>query len=225
VRGLADLLYPEFCLGCNQMVRGGLCNECLGGLARLGPPNCTRCGRPTVSVVSRCRDCRSRRLEFDLARQAVEFGPLVRVAIHRFKYLGVRSLGTALASLVVELANRSQHPADLITWIPAAQDRLRDTGLDHGRLLAQAVAGQLGIPAKATLIRVRQTEPQMRLPPAARRKNLVGAFMAGAPSPPQVMLVDDVFTTGATASEAGRALRAAGAERVTVLCAARAMSE
>lgn len=176
-------------------------------------------------MVSGCRDCRGRRLAFDLARQAVEFGPLVRVAIHRFKYMGLSSLGSALASLIVELVNPSERPADLITWVPASEDRLRETGFDHGKRLAELVARQLGLPARSTLIRVRPTEPQMRLPQAARRKNLVGAFMAPSPLPPEVMLIDDVFTTGATAGEAGRALKAAGAKRVTVLCAARAMSE
>jgi ComF family protein len=160
-----------------------------------------------------------------MARQAVEFGPLVRAAIHRFKYMGMSSLGNALASLIVELVDPSERPADLITWVPAADDRLRETGLDHGKLLAELVARQLGVLAQPTLKRVRATEPQMRLPQAARRRNLVGAFRASWPPPPDVMLIDDVFTTGATAGEAGRALKAAGVQRVTVFCAARAMSE
>jgi competence protein ComFC len=223
VRALADLLYPERCLGCLQSVRGGVCNECLRGLPRLGPPNCARCGRPTQSVVQQCRDCRGRRLGFDLARQAVEFGPLIRTAIHRFKYLGVSTLASGLTSLVLEIVTPSDLP-DLITWVPAAPERLREVGFDHGRTLAELVAERLSLPAAPTLVRVRKTEPQMRLPRAARRKNLKGAFLAPETVPREVMLIDDVYTTGATAGEAGRALKAGGAKKVTVLCAARAMS-
>jgi predicted amidophosphoribosyltransferase len=138
--------------------------------------------------------------------------------------MGGSSLASGLATLVVELVIPTSRPAEVITWVPAAEERLRETGLDHGRVLAELVADRLGVPAAPTLVRVRKTEPQMRLPRDARRRNLKGVFMAPAPLPSEVMLIDDVYTTGATASEAGRALKAGGARSVTVLCAARAMS-
>lgn len=131
-------------------------------------------------------------------------------------------MASGLASLVLDVAPPDR--PDLITWVPAAPERLREVGLDHGRTLAELVAERLGLPVAPTLVRVRRTEPQMRLPQGARRKNLRGAFLAPEAVPPEVMLIDDVYTTGATAGEAGRALKAGGAVKVTVLCAARAMS-
>jgi predicted amidophosphoribosyltransferase len=111
--------------------------------------------------------------------------------------------------------------ARAVTWVPPDVSRVRETGNDHGRVLAELVAGSLGRPAVPLLARVRHTAPQMRLDPAERRTNLAGAFRASLCPPAEVLVVDDVFTTGSTASEAARALKNAGARRVIVLSAAR----
>lgn len=218
--GVGDLLCPERCAGCDRMARGGLCRACLDRLPRLGPQLCTLCGRPSCRPVGRCRDCAGRELWFDLARQTVGFDPVVRRAIHRFKYSGCRSLGEPLAGLIAELLGHAENAA-AVTWVTPSPDRLRRTGTDHGRVLAELVAGRLGRPAVPMLGRVRRTQPQMKLDPAERRTNLSGAFRATLCPPSDVLLVDDVFTTGSTASEAARALKKAGAGRVVVLTAAR----
>jgi predicted amidophosphoribosyltransferase len=170
---------------------------------------------------------------FDRARQAVVFGQVVRSAIHRLKYRGERSLAEALGALVVELVRgpcgvelglSTGAPGSLVvTWVPTTPGRLRDRGCDHGRLLAECVARAQGWPAAPLLARVRDTPPQARLETHARRRNLDGAFAAAAVLPPAVVVVDDVYTTGATASEAARALKAGGAGRVVVLGLARAI--
>ncbi len=218
--GLGDLLCPERCAGCNRMARGGLCSSCLAGLPRLGPEVCELCGRPSLRPGARCRDCAGRDLHFDLARQAVQFEAVVRRAVHRFKYSGCRSLGRPLAGLIAEQLHWASG-ATAVTWVPPSPERVRSSGTDHGKVLAELVAGSLGRPAVPMLARVRKTAPQMKLDPAARRTNLAGAFRATLCPPAEVLVVDDVFTTGSTASEAGRALKAAGARRVIVLSAAR----
>lgn len=224
MRGLADLLYPESCAGCDRPARSGLCLDCLGRLTRLGPNVCRRCGRPAGGKVRSCMDCRNRDLPFDLARQAVAFGPVVRAAVHRFKYSGCESLGLPLAQLILEVARGMRPAADLVTWVAPGAGRLRRTGFDHGRRLAEQVAVQAGLPVHELLQRVRMTTPQMRLEPAARRTALRGAFRSAGCAGLHVMVVDDVYTTGSTAAEAARALRAAGATRVSVMCAARSFA-
>ncbi|MDQ4149862.1 MAG: ComF family protein [Actinomycetota bacterium] len=219
---LADLLYPERCLGCERLVRGGICADCLKRMPRLGSYLCSHCGRPTHAPVDECRDCRGRRFAFDAARQRVRFEPPLREAVHRFKYSGCASLGAVLGRLIIEAATFVELPA-MATWVPASRHRLRQTGVDHGRRLAEMVGATLAVPAAPLLVRVRETPPQSKLDPAKRRRNLRGAFAANPPVPESVGVIDDVFTTGATASEAARALKAAGAVHVTVLCAARAM--
>ena len=248
MRALADLLYPELCTSCGRRAEGGLCPGCTGRLRRLGLFVCRCCGAPPRSAgtdaagTTWCTDCRGLPTAFDHARQAVEFGPVVRAAIHRLKYRSERSLAGALGGLVVELvlgpagrelglvAGGGTPPAGLpaggppvATWVPTTARRLRERGCDHGRLLAEEVARALGWPAVALLGRVRDTPAQAKLETLARRRNLEGAFAATVPPPAHVVVVDDVFTTGATASEAARALKAAGAGRVVALGVARAL--
>lgn len=218
--GLGDLICPERCAGCDRMARGGLCRDCIAGLPRIGPGVCDLCGRPCSRPAARCRDCRDRDLLFDLARQAVGFSPVVRKAVHLFKYSGCRSLAGPLAGLITEQLHHAKG-AEAVTWVTPGADRVRQTGTDHGRVLAELVAGALEKPALPLVSRVRRTLPQMQLDPDARRANLSGAFRARLCPPDEVLVVDDVFTTGSTASEVARALKSAGARRVVVLSVAR----
>lgn len=186
---------------------------------------CARCGRPSEYGVFRCPDCYGRAVAFDCARQAVRYSPTVRTLIHRFKYLGSRSSTVALAQLVAQLVPDLRTTSDVVTWVTPGPDRVRRSGLDHGRRLATLAATEVDLPVAPLLRRVRRTRPQMKLPPDERRKALRGAFEAEACTGLDVVVVDDVFTTGSTASEAGRALKAAGAGSVTVLCAARSYAD
>lgn len=199
-----------------------MCERCLAGIPRIGPNGCRHCGRPGSRPVRSCADCRGSGLLFDEARQAVAFAPVVRTAIHRFKYSGCRSLAEPLAGLIGELLDRCERCPGAVTWVTPRPESLRRTGTDHGRILAEAVGEAAGCPAVPMVERVRPTLPQMRLDPALRRTNLAGAFRATLCPPAEVLLVDDVFTTGSTASEVARALKAAGPCRVRVVSVARA---
>ena len=109
-----------------------------------------------------------------------------------------------------------------VVAVPLSASRLRERGFDQARVLATALASGLALPLLPALTRVRATEAQSRLDQAARRRNLSEAFRARGPAPPrQVVLVDDVITTGATVDAAARALQAAGARRVLVVAVAR----
>lgn len=219
--GLADLLFPSSCVGCGRLVRAGLCGECLDAVPRLGPCTCSFCGAPVQHPVSRCADCRGRGHRFDSARQSVEFSSTVRKAIHNFKYCGERCLAGPLAGFMSELVE-PQFDGTL-TWVPAPLDRIRSKGFDHAEVLARSLGKLIQKSAGPTLRRVRRTAPQMGLAPAVRRTNVVGAFAAKPFSTQDVILVDDVYTTGATATEAARALKAGGATSVRVVCIARTL--
>ena len=120
-------------------------------------------------------------------------------------------------------AARGPPPADAaVVAVPLSASRLRERGFDQARVLATALASGLALPLLPALTRVRATEAQSRLDQAARRRNLSEAFRVRGPAPPrQVVLVDDVITTGATVDAAARALQAAGARRVLVVAVAR----
>ena len=144
----------------------------------------------------------------------------MREAIHRFKYSGETSRAGPLVLLVADRLS----VVGTITWIPADPARLHERGFDHGRVLAEAVAAVTGLVAAPLLERIRPTPPQVELALGRRQRNQDGAFKARIPPPPEVTIVDDVFTTGSTASEAARALKAAGARKVLAACVARTLA-
>jgi predicted amidophosphoribosyltransferase len=146
----------------------------------------------------------------------------MRRAIHELKYKAhgslVESLGSELAGLV-EVVSRGS----VVTWVPSAPRRLRQRGFDQAQLLAESTAESLGLACAGVIIKLRETPPQVTLEPRQRRNALNGAFACRLPPPATVIVVDDVFTTGATASEAARALKAAGAKEVVALAVARSL--
>jgi competence protein ComFC len=220
MRAVADLLYPESCIGCGRLARGGLCRSCLSEATRLQSGVCNRCGATAATDLPQCRECRGREFSFDRARQCAPFKSVARLAVIRLKYRGQLGIAKVMALAMANAA--SDLVPRVVTWVPTSPLRLRQRGFDHAHLLAEAVAGHLGIFCSGMIERVRETPPQVGLDPAIRRTNLVGAFTCRLPAPDRVLVIDDVFTTGASASEAARALKAAGAKEVDALAFARA---
>jgi predicted amidophosphoribosyltransferase len=132
-------------------------------------------------------------------------------------------VGLALASAMVAVDDRP--PPDVVTWVPLARRRLAERGFDQAKVLGVGVARARGIPARALLRRAVATGPQARRGAEERRSAMIGAFgphRGNGPPLGRVLLVDDVLTTGATASAAALALREQGATAVDLLVAARA---
>jgi predicted amidophosphoribosyltransferase len=216
-----DLLLPQRCLVC-----GGpgaqLCAGCRTRLPALEPPLCERCGAPTAWPVRRCRECAGRRLAFASARAAVAYDPAVRRLVAGWKERGLRRLADEAAAVVAERLARPE--VELVTFVPADRDRRLGRGYHPAERLAAALAARCALPCAPLLERPGPSRRQRGLSLAERRRNVGGAFRARrAPMPTTVLLVDDVYTSGATASAAAAALRAAGAGRVEVATFARAL--
>ena len=183
---------------------------------------CERCASPLVSA-GRCSACRGRAFAFDaaLARFGYRF-PVDRLVL-RYKYAGDLALGHWLAERLAERAASMPRP-DLLIAPPLAASRLRDRGFNQAVEIARVVGRRLGVRVDAhAIVRRRETQPQARLDRRARQANLRGAFecvrdVEGS----EVAIVDDVLTTGATADALARALKQAGAARVSVWAVARA---
>jgi predicted amidophosphoribosyltransferase len=216
---LLDLLLPQRCLVCGA---GGtqLCPSCREALPRLEPPLCERCGAPTAWPVRRCRECAGRRLAFASARAAVAYDPAVRRLVAGWKERGLRRLADEAAAVVAE---RLPPPgAGLVTFVPADPDRRLERGHNPAQRLALALAERWGLPCEPLLERTRGRR-QRGSSLAERRRNVRGTFHPARSVPARVALVDDVYTTGATASAAASALRAGGARRVEVVTFARTL--
>jgi predicted amidophosphoribosyltransferase len=193
-------------------------------LAPVGPPWCGQCGAPTVWPVPACRECGPRRLGFATARAAVCYTGSARRLVSAWKEHGLRRFAPLAAELVAERVPRPA--ADAVAYIPPDGYRSVRRGHHPARELAAALAERWQLPLEDLLVRTRPVARQAGLDRAARRANVRGAFAsvhAGATAKPArgVILVDDVYTTGATVDAAATALRAAGAAEVHVVTFAR----
>ncbi|HUQ21450.1 MAG TPA: double zinc ribbon domain-containing protein [Gaiellaceae bacterium] len=217
---LLDVLLPQRCAAC-EMPGGALCSQCRDALIRLSPPFCARCGSPGAWPVQRCAECSGRRIAFASARAAIVYDTTARRFIRAWKERGQRRLAREAASLVVETLSRPDVGA--LAFVPSDRDR----ALERGHRPAEALARELGhaweLPVGPLLRRTRAVEPQRGLGLKERRRNVAGAFASGRASPSRVCLVDDVYTSGATAAAAASALRRGGARRVEVVTLARAV--
>lgn len=201
-RWLLEVLYPTGveCLVCGSASGGHvLCGDCQQALDA---------GRLYGTADGRCAAWRH-----EGAAAAL---------VHRLKYRGNGMAAGLLASGMAEAAGELPTNA-VITWVPASPKRLRERGVDHGRMLAAAFSEQTGLSCRALLRRTGERHTQQSLGREQRLKNVAGAFAAAEAVPETVILVDDVLTTGATAKECARMLRAAGARLVLIITATRAM--
>jgi predicted amidophosphoribosyltransferase len=196
-------------------------------VALLSPPGCERCGRPLEVPTERCSDCPPSPLTW--SRAAFLYDGPVRAGLIRLKFGGLRASAGEIAPFMVGALQgvppleweSAVHP--VVTWVPLGRRRRRCRGYDQAEVLARAVGAALGWPVSRLLRRGVETEPQARRAGLERRRALRGAFEAVAPSPPWIVLVDDVLTSGATAGECARVLRAAGAVDIGALTAARSL--
>jgi predicted amidophosphoribosyltransferase len=185
------------------------------------PPLCARCGAPAVWPVSRCRECAGRRLGFASARAAVEYDDAVRRLVGGWKERGLRRIAAEAAALIVDVVPRPV--VDALSFVPPDGDRSLRRGHHPAERLARELACCWELPVLRLLARRGSARRQRGLTLPERRRNVRGAFTAVRVAPTTVCLVDDVYTSGATASAAARTLRKAGARRVEVVCFARAV--
>ena len=215
--GVLGLLLPSRCAGC-ELPGTALCDACRDALVRVAPPVCERCGCPGAWPVRRCVECSGRRLGFARARAALVYDARARALVSAWKERGRREL----ADLVVEVVARPAVAA--LTFVPGDRERGRARGHVPAARLAGALAARWDVPLRPLLVRVGTTSRrQAGLPRTDRATNVRGAFAASGIPPPTVAVVDDVYTTGATAAACATALRRAGASRVEVVCLARAV--
>ena len=195
-------------------------------MPRVMPPFCTRCGGTLPHDQSRlCPRCRTHRPRIDCIRSVFLFQGTLREAVHRFKYDGLTVLATPLGGLMAAYLREHPLPADVLVPVPLHPARVRERGYNQSALLVQAMARDGSVPVDMrSLVRRRATVPQVGLGAGERAKNVAGAFFCtgNALAGNDVLLVDDVCTTGATLEACAAAVREAGARSVRALTLARA---
>ena len=206
---MLELLLPQRCLACGRS-GAAVCDACLGSLPWIEPPLCERCGGPTAWPVRRCAECSGRRVAFETARAAV------------WKEHGLRRIAATAAELVATAIARP--PVEALTYVPSDRTRLLERGHHPAERLARELGKRWKLPVLDSLTRTRAAPRQRGASLAERRRNVRAAFAAKAQrAPTSICLVDDVYTSGATASACATALRRAGARQVWVVTFARAL--
>lgn len=228
----ADLLFPAQCAYCaSEIEHGVLCPTCIARLTIDPGPTCVRCGARTPDLRSPAPDCvrcRDLKLHFSRVLSLGVYQAELRMTVLRAKHAGQSGLALAAADLMWERrAERIRAlGCDVVCAVPIFWRRRWSHGGNPPELLAERWSQRLGLgPGERLLRRTRNTAPQTEVPVAQRFRNVRGAFVLErgyAIQGAKVLLVDDVMTTGATCSEAAKALRAAGAAEVAVACLARA---
>jgi predicted amidophosphoribosyltransferase len=215
-----ELLLPERCAVCERPGEP-LCEPCRGALVRLSPPVCERCGSPGAWPVRRCAECSGRRLAFARARAAIVYDERARALVRSWKEHGRRRLALEAAALVAELIATPE--VDVLAEVPGDPERAWKRGDVPPRGLALALGELWGVPRADLLRRTRSLERQRGQSLTDRRRNVRGSVEAVATPPRRVCLIDDVYTSGATADACASALRRAGARHVEVVTLARAV--
>lgn len=226
--GVERWLLPPACLLCNEAVpeREGdalICSLCRVRWTPVPHPVCPRCGQPSLKDLE-CRLCQEWPAGLERVRSAVWLDGLARRAVHELKYQGWSRAAEAMAAAMRALEPLT-HGVSLIP-VPLGARRLRARGYNQSERISAMLGRDLDLPVRTELLRrVRETPTQTALTPEARHANVAGAFRAGKVNGLRLVLVDDVFTTGATLAAAGAALREAGADRVEAVTFARAVSD
>lgn len=223
-RTVLELCFPSRCAGCGRYAGMPVCPECNSSLPFIRGASCGLCGKPTLYEVHGCLECRGRLKHLDATVAMATYQEPLRAIIHKFKYDNGRRLAPLLGSMAaVRLAAALDRGDPLVSHVPMHRRKRRDRGYDHADLLARGVARALGLKAVSLLERARPTAAQSSLSREERHANVRGAFLfvGDELGGGDVVLVDDVLTTGSTLSECAAALKGGGAGRVTACVLAR----
>jgi ComF family protein len=228
---LIAILIAPGCAACARPLErpslGPVCAACWRAIVPITPPFCRRCGDPlptwrvTAGPPGNCANCRPSAIA--AARAAGAYDGALRDILHAFKYGRRQSLARPLADLMRRAAGGLLTGVEIVAPVPLHWRRRRRRGFNQ----AEALARHLGLPCRNALRRLRSTPSQTDLPAAERHRNVRDAFAVrrGAGVNGRIVLiVDDVATTGATIEACARVLRAAGAQEVRALTAARVVT-
>jgi competence protein ComFC len=227
---LGGLFFPLHCAGCGGAIRTGrLCKNCVDSILPVKPPRCEVCSQPYSGALDFfvCANCRGRAFHFTCAVAALQSRGVVRDLIHRFKYAGEMWLGALLSDFLVQGLRdpRLQGRAfDAVVPVPLHPLRRREREFNQAVVLARELARRQELAFCEALERLRYTVTQTHFDRRRRMQNLRDAFglrQNASVSGKNLLLVDDVLTTGSTLDECARVLLAAGARSVRALTVAR----
>ncbi len=232
IRGLASIIYPKCCLSCKAKINPEeneepVCTKCKGEIKKNLPPFCLCCGRhleknsPYKSI---CTGCVKKRVHFDRCFSPCSYEGVIKKLIHEFKYKKATNLSGVLSEIMINFIKEYRLPVkdlDLIIPVPLHKARLREREFNQAKELSLPIAKEFKKEMlESALLRSLNTKTQTGLDNKERISNVAGSFKVKEDlqlKDKNILLVDDVLTTGSTASEAALALKNSGALTVFVL--------
>ena len=227
-RKIKDALFPMDCTCdvCGEELvadtRYRLCSRCVDELPFADGHRCLSCGVPLKDESDYCNRCQYQKYAFVKNRSPLVYDGLAKKAIYTLKFGKKKYIAQTLGALMADEFLKSGMQAEIIVFVPMTDKEEKKRGFNQSELLAQEVGGRLDIPVLPALVKIKDTSAQKELRGKDRATNLEGAFSCafGQVKGRKLLLVDDIFTTGATADECAKVLLKAGAREVNVLTCA-----
>jgi len=223
---LLDWLYPPTCIACRTLIALNeaqprdmrLCSKCQTLFEPIKPPICNTCGIPTERDVARCVSCFGKTFFFTSGRAVFVYDDLMRDLLHDLKFRRKKQIAQSLGKLWA--THMKDMPDAILVPLPLHPKKERERGFNQAQILAQQLSARLNIPMENALERVVDTPPQSGLHPRMRMENVSGAFGI-APGAnvhgKNYIIIDDIYTTGASLNECAKVLQAAGASDVSCM--------
>ena len=226
---IGDLLYPETCVVCHRIPDGAddekMCSECRKKIPFIEEPRCKRCSKPLADMESElCGDCEGHTFYVERGAALYPYNEWMQKAVRNIKYQGELAGCSYFGKQMAERYRSwlEQISPEVIVPVPIHEKKMRFRGFNQAALLAKEVGERLEIPVEENyLIRTENTSPQKGLGRTERMRNLQSGFQVHdevSGRYHRILLVDDIYTTGATLEACARALKKAGTERIYFLC-------
>jgi len=225
---IVNILFPRRCFMCNKIIQSGvLCEECEMKIHFLKPPLCRICAKEINNNLYVCRSCRGRKIYYDNLISCTAYKEPIKTLVHLVKYRHYDYIINFLSSLMVQYISKINIPIknyDYMVNVPSHPLKLREREYNQSRLLAQNLSNSLGIPLKSDIIFCKNNRPsQTAVSKEMRAKNVENNFLVREKlDNMDIIIIDDVITTGATLSECAKALKEKGANSVLALTLAKA---
>ena len=239
--GLLNFVFPLDCKICEKPIRESkgysICKDCFKTIELIDQPYCRKCGKPLIPTdffkQNRgilCLDCKRKKYSFEFSRSTGVYDKVLKKCIHLFKYYGEKKLAKPLGKLMVDYLLKNDEfkkKVDLIIPVPLHKNDLKKRGFNQSVLLSKVIGDYFFIPVgEKVLIKKKLTPFQVNLSKKEREKNILRAFSVEKPEEikgKNILILDDVFTTGSTVEECAKELKEARAKKIYVLTLARSV--
>lgn len=229
-----DLLFPKHitCNVCSKDIfeegSNGICSECQKTLPKIVGQVCFKCGIPIHSIDRYCDFCKKSK-PYEMARSCYEYKGKIVTLIHNLKFNNAQYLAEDFSKDLCKLYKTEKYSCDIVIPVPMTQARLKSRGYNQAGLLANGLSKLINLPYdENNLLKIKDTKSQVGLDFSERKNNLIDAFKTKDKKffkGKKVLLVDDIFTTGATIECCARALKKGGASQVFAITVAHTMKD